>query len=888
LTVRLQLWQNKERPFLHPRTRFCGTLTMTYGMHHPLDGDAGFGITTDRSAGSISFVSPAEKIFPTSQALSDEQLVAIHEVVQILAHERHLHRALAILAEKARALTGCMSTALALLDSSRENLDFVAVAGRGAAEMIGQKVRVGDALPGQTAISGEPLLAYSPPNGQSVDDKHQPNVTLDLLGRERVAVPFFEDDEIFSGGGGVQSAAVVPIFQNGRSIGSLAALNRVDGLSFGGSDLLILHILAGAASSVLQTESLRRQNAQTERERDILFEAAKQTSSTLNVQQILDGVRSTIGKSIDAFAEMVFLLNDDSTHLFIASARGLTEEELEIQLLAEDPLASAAFAGSGGTSYIISNGIKDPRYEIILPLDRAKPDSLLVVPLVSRDNPMGLIIVASLHPHAFTGEDLRLVSAVAAQAAVAVENAWLYEDATRRAEEATAIYELSQSVNTNLNLNRVLNFVADSVIGLLHVDKFALFLHNPKTNHLEIMVDRNLARSFVQEMRCRAEQGGIAWWVYRFETPTAVQNVAADHRNRSCPIDQEQVASLVSVPLQAGDKVIGVIHAMSSRPRMFTVAEMELLYTIANQVGVAIRNTQTIEDMRQKSVELRRASRRVSRALGASLDSPRAAQTITQLAAELIGADRCLIYSLEHQTLKVLAAHGVRLAASTTTVPLSSILGAEPETSAAWIARKRRSLVLPKLPTEGRLVVQPDLQTLVGKTGSYIGIPLKVGDEIVGVLEAYMRDQRKLTTDEIKHFKSFGGQAAVALQNAILVQKATRRRTDLMMLSTLASNLSGQTSLESTIYETLGDLGDAVHADTATLTWKSCDYTWSRNSNDGIDKASDQSSGLRFPASDGLSQVVICKSSLAGFTEPDRYLTQTVSNLLFAALGSKV
>ena len=113
---------------------------------------------------------------------------------------------------------------------------------------------------------------------------------------------------------------------------------------------------------------------------------------------------------------------------------------------------------------------------------------------------------------------------------------------------------------------------------------------------------------------------GIAGWVLEFETPTAVQDVAADHRNRSCPIDSEGVTSLVSVPLQSGDQVIGVLHAMSSRRRLFTVGEMELLYTIANQVGAAIANAQMYEEARQQSDEIRKGVRRVARALGSSLN----------------------------------------------------------------------------------------------------------------------------------------------------------------------------------------------------------------------------------------------------------------------------
>jgi adenylate cyclase len=716
------------------------------------------------------------------------------------------------------------------------------------------------------------------------------SLTQTLISGETGSGEGFPSTESFSGHDGVTSAAVVPIFLDGKSVGSLAAINRQDGLSFSGSDLLILHILASAAASLLQSDALSSKNVQTERERDILFEAARRTSSTLNVQQILDGVMGTIGKSINAFAEIIFLLNDDRTHLFIASERGLTEEELEIQLLAEDRLASAAFSGVGGTPYIISSGSADPRYEVILPEERVRPASLMVAPLVSRDNPMGLIVVMSIHPNAFTPDDLRLVSAVAAQTAVAVENAWLYEDSTRRAEEATAIYELSQSVNTNLNLQRVLNFVADSVIALLHVDKFALFLHNPRTEQLEIQVGRNLRRELVKEMRCQADRGGIAWWVYQFETPTAVQNVSGDHRNRSCPIDQENVASLVSVPLQAGDEVIGVIHAMSSRPRQFTVAEMELLYTIANQVGVAIRNTQTLEHMRQKSVDLRRASRLVSKALGASLDSPGAAQTIADLASEILGADRCLLYSNEDGVLKMIAAHGVR-ASQTDVNDASDEVFAERETTAAWIARKGKTLILTKDSVESRLVVPHEYSSLA-RSGAYVGIPLKIGAEVVGVLEAFMREARALTGDDVRHFKAFGGQAAVALQNAILVQKATRRRTDLQMLSGLASELAKGRIGDDVIQYAIAQLAAAVDADYVSLKIAERDHYWTSKALSDFQRA-DLRDAIDIPLQreDGVVTMtgrltVYRAGGSLPFGEPDRYLTKTVADLLCATIIS--
>jgi GAF domain-containing protein len=861
---------------------------MTQGLEHPIDGDPAARTANTPTMNDENVHAGQRSSISQIHPLSDDQLVALHEVVKTLSREKNIHRALAVIAEKSLQLTSCTSTALALLDVGRDNLDFIAVAGRGAAEMIGQKVRVADALPGQTAITGEPLLAFSPSRNPSGDGKEF--APHDYLAENSLLEDGFSNDQMIAGHGGVVSAAVVPIFLEGKSIGSLAAINRQDGFSFGGSDLLILHILASAASTVLQTETLRSKTVQTERERDILFESAQKTSSTLNVQQILDGVMATIGKSINSFAEIIFLLNDERTHLFIASERGLTEEELEIQLLAEDRLASAAFAGVGGTPYIIASGSADSRYEAFLPEERVKPASLLVVPLMSRDNPVGLIVVASVHPNAFTADDLKLVSAVAAQTAVAVENAWLYEDATRRAEEATAIYELSQSVNTNLNLQRVLNFVADSVISLLHVDKFALFLHNPRTNQLEIKVSRNLRRATVNDMRYPPDRAGIAGWVYQFETPTAVPNVAFDHRNRSCPIDQENVSSLVSVPLQAGDEVIGVIHAMSSRPRLFTVAEMELLYTIANQIGVAIRNTQTLEDMRQKSVDLRRASRLVSKALGASLDSSGAAQTIADFAAQIVAADRCILYTYEHGHVHVLAAHGIRI----TPPPAHNHRLNELETTAAWIARKGKFLILSKDNIESRLIV-PSEYSYLNRSGSYIGIPLKIGSDVVGVLEAFIREPRKVTSDDLRQFKAFGGQAAVALQNAALVHKATRRRTDLQMLSALASELAAGGDSRQLIFSALRQLGEAIGADLVELNWQAQNYIWHNPADESIN-ADNAEQFLTvelkspFPLAEPthLSALTIYRGSGAlPFGEPDRYLTQTVADILSASVLPK-
>ena len=392
----------------------------------------------------------------------DEHLVALHEVVGAVARQNDPRVTLALIAEKARLLTGAASAAVSLLDPSQTLLDFAAVAGADAADILGQTVRVEDALAGRTALTGEVFLTHNPDPSPSETTSADPTVAV---------------------GVGVRSAMVVPLYLNGRPAGALTVLNRRDEGAFSGGDLLRLQTLASLAAQALRMDELKRQAAQKQQERDILFRAAQTTSSSLNVQDVLTNVLATVSGSMEMTAGAVFLLNDERTRLYIGAHRGLAEEDQDRQLAA-DGGSQAARALASGLPLRLNDVEENPRDDLPLPGMR----SLLLAPMVARSIPEGLLVVGSRQPGAYSAEDASLLSAVASQAAVALENAWLYEDATRRAQEAAALYELSQSVGATLNLNRMIHFVADSVLALLHVDKFALFLYDAASDSLEIKV----------------------------------------------------------------------------------------------------------------------------------------------------------------------------------------------------------------------------------------------------------------------------------------------------------------------------------------------------------------------------------------------------------------
>lgn len=708
------------------------------------------------------------------EELLDSHLVAIHQVIQAIARQIDSREVLPLIASKARSLTSAESTAVVLLDSSRSYLDFVAVSGSDASDMVGQRVLVDDALLGHTALTGEIYLAD--------------NLTI-----SRPVLPSLTPDSNLSVG--VRSAAVVPIYLSGTPVGAFAALNRVDGESFSGVDVLRLQMLASVCAIALGQERLRGDAQQQHRERNILLDAARAGSSSLNVQEVLQSILGTISASMEMSAGAVFLVNDERTRLYIAADTGLSEDDADRQIEADAGWA-AQVLGSGSALCIadVEAGV-DAKLAGDVPIPGVR--SLLVAPLMSRSMERqphgaagtpamadGLIVVGSRLPGVYSAHDAEMLAAVASHAAISLENAWLFEDATRRAQEATAIYELSQSVGATLNVGRALDFVADSVLTLLHVDKFALFLHNERANQLDIRVARNLSADAVESMHPRVGEG-IAGWVFEFETPTAVQDVAADHRNRSMPIDQEGVTSLVSVPIAVSDRVVGVLHAMSSRRRLFTVGEMELLYTIANQVGAAVVNAQMYAEARQKKEELRTSVRRVARALGSLTNLGKGAQIIADLAVEMVEADRSVVYDLT-------AGGRLRPLAASNFKPVMATIGTSvPRTAtfpAAWVARRGRSLMIDDIEGDTRFA-WPEYATR-DRSSSYLGVPLKLGKDTVGVLEVYSREPRRFSADEVRSLLTFASQASVGLKNALLIEQAERRMKELDVLSVVSGKLA--------------------------------------------------------------------------------------------------
>ena len=136
-------------------------------------------------------------------------------------------------------------------------------------------------------------------------------------------------------------------------------------------------------------------------------------------------------------------------------------------------------------------------------------------------------------------------------------------------------------------------------------------------------------------------------------------------------------------------------------------------------------------------------------------------------------ADRCALHVVRSRAgdgplLEMIASVGFRLAE-----PLDAPRPALSDSPTGWVARQGRPLTVAELDTDSRFFRGYE-RPLRGAVASYLGVPLRYGREIIGVLEVYAREPRQWDADAVRTLLTFASQAAVAFQNARLANESER------------------------------------------------------------------------------------------------------------------
>jgi phosphoserine phosphatase RsbU/P len=225
---------------------------------------------------------------------------------------------------------------------------------------------------------------------------------------------------------GMASEIVVPLLHKSKPIGALNILSRNrDG--FGGRDVAILRQFAAHVAIALVNARLFEQSRHDADAFETLAEISNEVASVLDLDQLLGRIAQLTKRVIDYRTFGILLLND-ANELEIKLAVHFGEKrDLPRVKLGEGLVGYAALHRE---PVLVSDVAQDPRYIRVVPDVRSE----LAIPMLIKDRCIGVVDLESPELDAFSKRDVEILTLLASQAAVAIENARLYEEL--RANEA--------------------------------------------------------------------------------------------------------------------------------------------------------------------------------------------------------------------------------------------------------------------------------------------------------------------------------------------------------------------------------------------------------------------------------------------------------------------
>lgn len=365
-----------------------------------------------------------------------------------------------------------------------------------------------------------------------------------------------------------------------------------------------------------------------------------------------------------------------------------------------------------------------------------------------------------------TAEALRGLSPEKKQKALMLRVRELEQRIAEKSLEADALSEIGQAIGSMLEVDDMLKAVADIVVRVTGTDLCLIYLLDDPAKELVLRGASGPSKNAVGKIRLKIGEG-ITGWVAQQGTHVVINREAwMDERFKPVPtLLQDRYQSMLSVPLRGRKGIVGVINVRTNPPTQYNNVQINILDSIARQVGGAVENYFAYHQMEQRASKLSTISE-ISRTITSDLYLEEILQLIVAMTAESMNFKICSIMLLDDnkQELVIKATQSK----SRAYVKKPNVKLTESVAGRA-ILEEKPITILDVRKTAG--YQYPDIAKQEGLC-SLIALPLSVKSEIIGVLNCYTATPHVFSKEDISLLNTLANQAAISIQNARLMVKA--------------------------------------------------------------------------------------------------------------------
>ena len=386
-----------------------------------------------------------------------------------------------------------------------------------------------------------------------------------------------------------------------------------------------------------RTQKLECSEAESKRsgqEMAILSNIGRLIDSTLEIDEIYEQFAAEAKKLILFDSLTINLCNFQENTLCVAYVSGFGINGLRQgnTLVMEGSLSEAVIRAQ--TSFLIQPASTDEiigLFPRLFPIFQAGIRSIMCIPLVSRDEVIGVLLFRSKNQNAYTKQDLHLAEKITMQISGAIANAQLFadlkkakeeqrrnrENAEQLADEIALIAEIGQIISSTVNIEEVYERFAEEMRKLIPFDRIVINFINVEMNTVTTLytigagiADRKIGASYPLK-------GSGSFEMVRTRSSLLLQSEDFDKYKDRLPslvsTFQAGFRSIMNIPLFSKGEIIGGLLLRSLKPGAYTDRDVRLAEKVGHQIAGAIANTQLYKELKETDKSLRLSEERFRR-----------------------------------------------------------------------------------------------------------------------------------------------------------------------------------------------------------------------------------------------------------------------------------
>jgi signal transduction histidine kinase len=382
----------------------------------------------------------------------------------------------------------------------------------------------------------------------------------------------------------------------------------------------IAGLLTHLASKEAEKKTLGNEVLGLYRETNLIYNFSEKLVASLEVSAIAGAALEQARQLIKASGGAVMLLNEETQMLETAANFGHGIDAFNGRKLGEGIVGRIAATGN---AEIVNEVQSDPRHL----KDSNAISSLLCAPFKIKEQVKGVIVLVSGTPVVYTAAELKLLIAIASQAALAIENALLHEklvrEATRKIEErrreleiavqertaelakqkanVELLSEIGKEITASLDVDTIFYKLYEHVNQLVDATIFGVGIFHPEKEQIEYRLAIEKGKRYAPYTREMSDKNQFPVWCIEHRQPVFINDVNVEfsryisaYKHLGGKLENGTIAenpsSLIYLPLISQDKVLGVISVQSFRKNAYTEYHLNLLQNLAAYTSIALDN----------------------------------------------------------------------------------------------------------------------------------------------------------------------------------------------------------------------------------------------------------------------------------------------------------